>query len=124
MPVHSIALSPFLPANDYAQSLVFYQALGFSLRFHDQQLARFEWGDCVFFVQNRPDPALASSLMLLWQVGDVAALWMQISPQLQIWGVPHTPPAEREWRWRDFIFHDPAGVLWRAGQPIAQEIEP
>jgi uncharacterized glyoxalase superfamily protein PhnB len=51
---------------------------------------------------------------------DVEAWWRRISEEgmPERYGVPPDSPTVRPWRMRDFVLHDPSGVLWRIAQKL------
>jgi hypothetical protein len=60
------------------------------------------------------------SLQMHLLVKDVDAWWAEIQAKQisQRYAVRVDPPADRDWKMRDFILFDPAGVLWRVAQDI------
>jgi uncharacterized glyoxalase superfamily protein PhnB len=56
--------------------------------------------------------------MLHLLVERVDARWERIAPVACEFGVRIDPPEDRSWGLRDFVLFDPAGVLWRIGEPI------
>jgi hypothetical protein len=46
---------------------------------------------------------------------EAASWWEQIQAKQisQKYAVRAEPPADRDWKMRDFVLFDPAGVLWR-----------
>lgn len=121
-----IELKAFLPAKDYELSKQFYQDLGFTLCWAEDNLAYLHYGDhgshgkLGFLLQRFYVQEFAENLMMHLLVKDVDAWWSAIQDKkiIEKYRVRAEPPEDRPWKLRDFILVDPSGVLWR----IAQEI--
>lgn len=118
--LESLELKAFIPAQDFEQSKAFYQALGFSMNWHDDSLAYFHCGNTAFLLQNFYNEELAHNLMMHLLVPDVEAWWQHVQTQAltDTFGTRAMPPQNQPWRMRDFVLWDPSGVLWRIGQNI------
>lgn len=115
-----ISLATFLPARDFAQSLAFYQELGFELLWQDDGLARFQLGNQVFFLQDRYSQGWAEETMLHLHVPALDPWWQRVVT-LQLaerYAVRLQPPQDQPWGMRDFVLIDPSGVLWRIAENI------
>jgi hypothetical protein len=73
-----------------------------------------------FLLQDYFVKEFAENLQMHLLVKDVDAWWTQIQAKQisQRYAVRAEPPADRDWKKRDFILFDPAGVLWRVAQDI------
>jgi catechol 2,3-dioxygenase-like lactoylglutathione lyase family enzyme len=113
-----IGLHPFIPARDFELSLQFYQDLGFNLVWRDDALARLQFDEHAFFLQDFYVKEFAQNLMLHLHVSDVAAWWRIAEPLQQKYTIRAQPPTDQPWAMRDFVVFDPSGVLWRIAQNI------
>ncbi|MGI0495359.1 VOC family protein [Alkalinema pantanalense CENA528] len=116
----TVEIKAFIPAQDFDRAKSFYQDLGFQMAWNDYELAYFHHGDTSFLLQNFYVKDLAENLMMHLLVEDVEAWWqiVQHSRIAEKYGVKVIPPGDRPWKMRDFVIHDPSGVLWRIGQNI------
>jgi uncharacterized glyoxalase superfamily protein PhnB len=112
------AARPFLPAEDFAKSRAFYEALGFT-KLLDSEVAIFSVGATAFILQDYYDPNAATSYMMQLMVDDLDAWWAHIEA-LDLpgrFGVrPPKPPVMQPWGLRVAYVVDPAGVLWHIAQ--------
>ena len=94
----------------------FYQDLGFTLAWSDDDLAYFRHGSSSFLLQNFSEPP--DNFMMHLLVEDVDAWWDHVQEQelIEKYGVKAEPPADRPWGMRDFVIVDPTSVLWRIAQ--------
>ena len=63
-------LKAFIPAQDFALSLAFYKALGFTLNWQSEEVAEFQVGDGRFLLQNFYHKDWAENCMLQLVVDD------------------------------------------------------
>lgn len=114
----TVEIKAFVPAQDFALSRRFYQDLGFTVAWSDDDLAYIRHGDSSFLLQNFYNPEHAGNFMMHMLVEDVDAWWDHIEKQelAKKYGVKAEPPEDRPWGLRDFIIVDPTGVLWRIAQ--------
>jgi uncharacterized glyoxalase superfamily protein PhnB len=109
---------PFLPAEDFALSKRFYEALGFE-KLLDSEVAIFRVGAGSFILQNYFEKEHAGSYMMQLMVDDLDAWWDHIAA-LDLAGQfgvrPPTPPVMQPWGLRVAYLVDPAGVLWHVAQ--------
>lgn len=107
---------PFLPAENFATSRAFYEALGFT-KLLDSEVAIFAIGGTSFILQNYYQAGCNYMMQLM--VDDLDAWWAHILA-LDLpgrFGVPApTPPALQPWGLRLAYVVDPAGVLWHVAQ--------
>jgi len=116
--LQTVELKAFVPSQDFERSKSFYQDLGFTLAWCDAQLAYFHHGNVSFLLQNFYVPELAQNFMMHLRVEDVDA-WHQKLVEAQIathYQVALGSVQAQPWGMRDFVVHDPSGVLWRIGQ--------
>ena len=117
--VDVIALRPFVPAEDFATSLQFYEDLGFTTYPLGDGLASMHLGPFSFLLQAFKAEEFAKNFMMHLLVADVAGWWQRIAaldlagrygvrapaaPVMQPWGLVVA-----------YVF-DPAGVLWHIAQ--------
>lgn len=113
-------LKAFVPAKDYERSKRFYQDLGFTLASDDEGIAYFHHGESSFLLQDFDADGLASNFMMHLLVDDVDAWWQHVHDAgiAQKYDVKVGPVELQPWRMRDFVLHDPSGVLWRIAQNV------
>jgi len=114
--MQTVEIKAFVPARDFALSKRFYQDLGFTLAWSDDELASFRHGHSSFLLQNFSRPP--DNFMMHLLVEDVDAWWQHIQDKklIEKYGVKAEPPADRPWGMRDFVIVDPSYVLWRIAQ--------
>ena len=72
-------IRPFVPAEDFARSKAFYEAVGFSIEYEDDQLAIFEYDGAGLLLQNYSvEPFAANSMHQLF-VSDLDKWWERTS---------------------------------------------
>jgi len=122
--LRSVELKAFVPAQDFALSKRFYQALGFTMASEGGGIAYFHHqGNCPFLLQDHFEKAFAENLQMHLLVEDVQAWWdhlkaFDIAGQF---GVRMSDPVEQPWAMIDFNLIDPCGVCWRIGQNIPRK---
>jgi uncharacterized glyoxalase superfamily protein PhnB len=114
----AVEIKAFVPARDFGLSKRFYQDLGFTVAWSDDDLAYVRHGESSFLLQNFYEEQHASNFMMHLLVEDVDAWWRHVEAQrvVEKYKVMAEPPADRPWGMRDFVITDPTGVLWRVGQ--------
>ena len=114
----AVEIKAFVPARDFGLSKRFYQDLGFTVAWSDDDLAYVRHGEASFLLQNFYEEQHASNFMMHLLVEDVDAWWHHVEAQrvVEKYNVMAEPPADRPWGMRDFVITDPTGVLWRVGQ--------
>jgi len=116
IPSGNEAARPFLPAEDFAVSKAFYEALGFR-KLLDGDVAIFAIGQTSFILQNYYQEGCNYMMQLM--VDDLDAWWTHIQ-SLDLpgrFGVrAPTPPEVMPWGLRLVYVVDPAGVLWHIAQ--------
>ena len=118
IPTNTETARPFLPAEDFALSKRFYQALGFTLVL-DGDVAIFRIGATSFLLQPYFQKDWAGNFMMQLMVDDLDAWWAHITA-LDLsarFGVPAPrPPALQPWGLRVAYLIDPSGILWHVAE--------
>lgn len=118
--LRTVELKAFVPARDFALSKRFYADIGFTMASDHDGIAYFHHENVSFLLQDFYVRELAENLMLHLLVEDVDAWWQRLTSDgiAARYGVPLGPVVLQPWRMRDFILHDPSGVLWRIAQNV------
>jgi uncharacterized glyoxalase superfamily protein PhnB len=108
-------LKAFVPARDFALSRRFYSDLGFTEKWHNDQIAEFQAGSFRFLLQNFHAAGHAENFMMHLLVQDADAWWKRIADaslkeRYQLYMAK--PPALQPWGLRVLFISDPSGVLW------------
>jgi len=121
----TVEIKAFVPAKDFELSKRFYQALGFTMPFNDEELAYLHCGDCSFLLQNFHVPEHTANFQMHLLVQDVDAWHAHVTSErlAERFGVRIGPPENQPWAMRDFVLFDPSGVLWRIAQNIPRQGE-
>ena len=120
MNLATVEIKAFVPARNLADSIAFYEAIGFEVPWHSEDLAYVRNGETSFLLQQFYVPDHANNFMMHMLV-ESADDWYQHIKNLDIaarFSVRLDPPADRPWSIRDFTLVDPSGVLWRIGHSI------
>lgn len=120
MNLATVEIKAFVPARDFALSQQFYQAIGFTMAWADQELAYLRAGDCAFLLQNFHAPAHSANFQMHLLVENVDDWHRRLQDEdiAARFGVRIDAPADRPWAMRDFTLFDPTGVLWRIAQNL------
>ena|SRR5688572_21201890 len=108
-------LKAFVPARDFSLSRKFYSELGFTEKWHNNEVAEFEIGRFRFLLQNFFAEGLAENFMMHLHVQDADPWWKHIrEAELKERYRLHTAkaPALQPWGLRVLYISDPTGVLW------------
>lgn len=121
MDLSVVEIKAFVPARDLAQSIAFYQALGFEVPWHDEALAYVRNGETSFLLQQFYVAEHANNFMMHMLVHNADDWHRRVceSGVVQTFAVRLGEPEDRPWRIRDFTLTDPTGVLWRIGHNMA-----
>ena len=114
-----LGLRPFVPAQDFALSKRFYQALGFALTLEDPQIAILKLHSFSFILQNYYVKAFAENCMVQLLVRDVDAWWQRVDgPKLvdEFSVKPPRAPAMQSWGMKVGFLFDPSSVLWHVAE--------
>lgn len=110
---------PFIGAKDFEVSKAFYQALGWTIEYLDDQLALMANGDHRFYLQRYYQKDWAENSMLHITVADAQACHDQISEALasgRFPGARVAPPKQESYGALVTYVWDPAGVLLHLAQ--------
>ena len=113
-----VEIKAFVPARDFARSMDFYQALGFTRASVSDGIAYFHCGESSFLLQDFFVAEHAQNFQMHLLVDDVDAWHARAMPLAQRFSVAIGEPEDRPWAMRDFTLFDPSGVLWRIAQKI------
>lgn len=116
-----LALRPFVPAQDFAKSQLFYTALGFRKTMEAPKIAVFKMGSFSFILQDFYRQELAENLMLQLMVRDLDAWWRDAAPAQHAATAGAKPPADpamQDWGMRVGFVFDPSGVLWHVAEAL------
>lgn len=112
--LQALALRSFLPAQDFTESLAFYQALGARVEWTDGQLALLAWAGAQIYLQNYYQKDWAENYMLHISVQDVAQCHADIHALLATGRFPNAriaaPKHEAYGALVSYLW-DPSGVL-------------
>lgn len=116
--LETVEIKAFIPSKDFEISKRFYQDLGFTITWSDEEVAYMLHGNTSFLLQNFYKKDLAENLMMHLLVIDLDAWWDYVQQQdlAEKYAIRVVPPAQQPWGMRDFVVIDPSGVLWRIGQ--------
>ena len=118
--LQAVEIKAFVPAQDFALSLRFYQTLGFTIEWSSDELAYIRHGDTSFLLQNFfvKEHAHNFQMHILVKSADE---WHRRFESLGIaeeFGIAISDLQDRPWGMRDFTLVDPSGVLWRIGHSL------
>ena len=106
-----------VPARDLAQSIAFYETLGFTLIVRSEHYARFEVGDGTdTFSLHLADAPAANGAQIYFECDDLDARVATLKAKGVVFD---SGPEDKSWRWREAWLTDPAGVklcLYHAGE--------
>jgi uncharacterized glyoxalase superfamily protein PhnB len=109
-------IKAFVPAKDFAWSMAFDEALGFTKASVFDGIAYFHFGDSSFLLQDFFVQAHADNFQMHLLVENVDAWHAHAKPVATRFKVKIGEPEDQPWRMRDFTLFDPSGVLWRIAQ--------
>lgn len=115
-----IELKSFVPAKDFDLSIKFYNDIGFSTVWNNDQLALLDYNGFKFLLQNFYLKDFAENFVMHLLVNNADDWWHKINGIVldKGYNIHLTSPENREWGLRDFIFSDLSGVMWRVGNLI------
>lgn len=120
MNLETIEIKAFVPARELAESMAFYEALGFEATMESDDLAYLRHGKTAFLLSQFYNPEHANNFVMHMLVEN-ADDWhrnVEASDVVTKFSVRLSPPDDRPWGIRDFTLIDPTGVLWRIGHVI------
>jgi len=109
----------FVPALNFAESLDFYTALGWTANWQDDGLAELELANCRFYLQNYYDKDWANNFMMHITVDDAKAWWKHASNVIADGNWKHArlkEPKEESYGALVTYVWDPSGVLLHFAQ--------
>jgi len=116
-----VALRPFVPAKDFAQSKRFYQTLGFSVTMEDPPIAILKSGSFSFLLQDFYLKEMADNFQLQLMVRNVDAWWERVTTAKleDNFGVrAPKAPAMQPWGMKVGFLIDPSGVCWHVAESL------
>jgi uncharacterized glyoxalase superfamily protein PhnB len=120
MNLNPVEIKAFVPTKDYAKSKAFYEAVGFTCAFADDEVAYFHLGECSFLLQNFHAVGQTQDFMMHLLVENVDDWYAHLAKEniAARFNVKIGEPTNQPWKMRDFELFDPSGVLWRVAQNI------
>ena len=118
-----VEIKAFVPARDFALSMEFYQALGFTRASVFEGIAYFRYGECSFLLQDFYVREHADNFQMHLLVEDVAPWHERAKEMAARFNVKVGEPEDQPWAMRDFTLFDPSGVLWRIAQNIPRRAD-
>ena len=117
-------IKAFVPARDFALSMEFYAALGFTRASVYEDIAYFHCGGSSFLLQDFFVQEHAANYQMHLLVENVDAWHEKASAVAQRFQIRVSEPENQLWGMRDFTLFDPSGVVWRIAQNIRMESAP
>jgi uncharacterized glyoxalase superfamily protein PhnB len=110
-----VEIKAFVPTKDYELSKRFYEAIGFTCAFADDEIAYFHVGDRSFLLQNFHVVEHTQNFMMHLLVENADDWYAHLVKEniAERFGVRIDAPQDQPWAMRDFVLYDPSGVLWR-----------
>jgi catechol 2,3-dioxygenase-like lactoylglutathione lyase family enzyme len=118
-----IEIKAFVPAQDFAQSMAFYEALGFTRASVGGGIASFRRGEASFLLQDFHVREHTQNFQMHLLVDNVDAWHAMAKGVAERFEVRIGEPEDRPWAMRDFVLFDPSGVLWRIAQNLPRRID-
>ncbi|HLI17904.1 MAG TPA: VOC family protein [Rhodanobacteraceae bacterium] len=120
MNLAAIEIKAFVPARQLADSIAFYEAIGFEVPWQSHELAYIRYGGTAFLLQQFYVPEHANNFMMHMLVENADDWYQHVkaSGVVTRFSARLGAPEDRPWGIRDFTLTDPAGVLWRIGHNI------
>ena len=119
----TVEIKAFVPAQDFARSTAFYEALGFTCASVNNGIAYFRCGESSFLLQDFFVREHADNFQMHLLVERVDDWHERAQAVAERFDVRIGDPEDRPWGMRDFTLFDPSGVLWRIGQNMPQRTE-
>ena len=111
-----VEIKAFIPAKNFALSMEFYEALGFTRASVFEGIAYFHCGELSFLLQDFFVQEHAANYQMHLLVENVDAWHERAKAVAARFNVEVGEPENRPWAMRDFTLFDPSGVLWRIAQ--------
>ncbi len=116
-----VEVKAFVPAMNFALSMEFYEALGFTRASVFEDIAYFHCGQASFLLQDFFVQEHAANFQMHMLVENVNAWHERAKAVAARFNVKVGEPENQPWAMRDFTLFDPSGVLWRIAQNIPKE---
>lgn len=115
-----IELKTFIPSKNFDLSLKFYNDIGFSTVWNNNQMALLDMEGFKFLLQRFYTRDFAENFVMHLLVDSADDWWKKLNEIIpsEKYDIRLTTPEDREWGLRDFTFLDPSGILWRVGNTI------
>jgi uncharacterized glyoxalase superfamily protein PhnB len=111
-----VEIKAFVPARDFAESIAFYEAIGFTCASVFEGIAYLRCGESSFLLQDYFVAEFAANFQMHLLVEDVDAWHAKALPVAEQFKVRVGELQDQPWAMRDFTLFDPSGVLWRIAQ--------
>ena len=112
----TVEIKAFIPAQNFALSMAFYEALGFTRASVFDDVAYFHCGGCSFLLQDFYLEAHAQNYQMHLLVESVDAWHAKAREVALAFNIKIGAVEQQPWAMRDFTLFDPSGVLWRIAQ--------
>ena len=116
-----VEIKAFVPAKNFALSMEFYEALGFTRASVFEDIAYFHCGESGFLLQDFFVQEHAANYQMHLLVENVDAWHEKAKAVARRFNVKVGEPENQPWAMRDFTLFDPSGVLWRIAQNIPKQ---
>ena len=116
-----VEVKAFVPAKDFALSMEFYEALGFTRASIFEDIAYFHCGESSFLLQDFFVQEHAKNYQMHLLVESVDAWHEKAKAVAERFSVKVGELENQPWAMRDFTLFDPSGVLWRIAQNIPKQ---
>ena len=111
-----VEIKAFVPAKNFALSMEFYEALGFTRASVFVDIAYFHCGESSFLLQDFFVQEHAANYQMHLLVENVDAWHEKAKAVAERFDVKVGEPENQPWAMQDFTLFDPSGVLWRIAQ--------
>ena len=116
-----VEVKAFVPAKNFALSMEFYEALGFTRASVFEDIAYFHCGESSFLLQDFFVQEHAANYQMHLLVESVDAWHEKAKAVAERFNVKVGEPENQPWAMRDFTLFDPSGVLWRIAQNLPKQ---
>jgi uncharacterized glyoxalase superfamily protein PhnB len=116
-----VEIKAFIPAKNFALSMEFYEALGFTRASVFEDIAYFHCGGSSFLLQDFFVQEHTANYQMHLLVENVDAWHEKAKAVAERFNVKVGEPENQPWGMRDFTLFDPSGVLWRVAQNIPKQ---
>ena len=116
-----VEVKAFVPAKNFALSMEFYEALGFTRASVFEDIAYFHCGESSFLLQDFFVQEHAANYQMHLLVENADAWHEKAKEVAARFNVKVGEPQNQSWAMRDFTLFDPSGVLWRIAQNIPKQ---